>query len=106
MTSPPILTGQVTAADVLTEIGAARRDITTVLTKVEVLDDRYGRVLAQLGDHETRIRLLDDEMPKQLATRLLALERFQWKALGALVVVGIVVGVVAGWLGSLLTHIH
>lgn len=100
------MSGQVTAADVLSELGAARRDIATVITKVEVLDDRYGRVLAQLADHETRIRGVQDELPKQLAPRLLALERFQWKLLGALVVIGLVVGVVAGWLGSLLAHVR
>lgn len=106
MTSPPIPAGNITAADLLGEVGAARRDIQAVMTKVEVMDARHTVTSAAVADHELRLRVVEGLVPSDLPSRIRALERWQWKAIGALAVVAIIVGIVSGYLGGLLEHAH
>lgn len=106
MTGVPVQTGQVTAADLYGEVTAARRDIQNVLTKVEVMGSQNVTMAGQLADHEARIRLLDDRIPDHAAARLTAVERWQWRAAGAIGILAIIAGVISGWLASVLTHVH
>lgn len=106
MTSPAIPIGQVTAADLMGEVSAARRDIQGVLTRVEVMDTRHGTVSAHVADLELRMRVVEAAMPESLKSRLGQLERWQWKAAGAMAAVAIVVGLLAGWIGTLLGRLH
>lgn len=106
MSSPLIPPGQITAVDLFSVLEATRRDIQNVLTRVEVLDDRYVRTNGDIHELDGRLRVVEGKIPDGLTARLRALERWQWKAVGALAVVAIAVGVLSGWLGSVLGHAH
>lgn len=104
MTVPPIAPGQVTAADLYGEVTAARRDMATMLTKVEVMDDRYARHGMELTDHENRIRAIEASAVPKAGERLGALERWQWRQSGILAVLAVLAGIASGYLEQLLSH--
>lgn len=106
MTSPPIPSGQVTAADLFSEITAARREIGQVLGQVAVIDARYQVMTVQLADHETRIRAAEGRLPDNLITRLAGVEKWQWKAAAVISTLAAVAGLLSGYLGFLLGHFH
>lgn len=106
MTSPVIATGQVTAADLFSEVTAARRDISNVLTKVEVMDARHGAINAVVADHETRLRAVEGKVPDGLIGRLVSVEKWQLRAGAIIGFIALVVGVVSGYLSAILTHVH
>lgn len=104
MTVPPIVPGQVTAADLYGEVTAARRDMATMLTKVEVMDDRYARHGMELTDHENRLRALEASAVPKGGERLASVEKWQWRTGGMLAVLAILAGIVAGFLEQLVNH--
>ena len=106
MTSPTIPSGQVTAADLFSEVTAARREIGQVLSHVAVMDARYQAMTMQLADHETRIRLTESKIPDNLQTRLGGVERWQWKAAAVIATLAAIAGLLSGYLGFLLGHFH
>lgn len=106
MTSPTIPSGAITAADLYGEVSATRRDMATVLTKVEVMNARHTVVSAQVIDHETRLRTLELSAPDNARARLTAVERWQWRAAGIVSAFAVLGGVVAGLLEALIGHIH
>jgi len=106
MTTPLIPPGQVTAADVLAETSAIRRDVAQVLTRVEVIDTRDSNHAAQLADHEARIRAVEHQLPLQLAGRLVNVERWQWRAGGIVAALAAAAGLLGSLLGSMLAHAH
>lgn len=106
MTMPLIPPGQITAADVLVETSAIRRDVAQVLTRVEVIDARDSSHAAQLADHEARIRTVEHELPAHLSARLAGVERWQWRAGGVIAALAAIAGLLGSLLGSLLAHAH
>lgn len=101
-----IQTGSVTAADLFGEVTAARREIGQVLSKVEVVSATQLTLAAQMNDHEIRIRSLDDQVPDSLTTRLVSVERWQWKASAIISAIALAAGLASGYLGFLLGHVH
>jgi len=106
MTTPLIPPGQITAADVLADTSAIRREVAQVLTRVEVIDARDSGHAAQLADHEARIRAVEHQLPLQLAGRLVNVERWQWRAGGIVAALAAAAGLLGSLLGSLLAHAH
>lgn len=106
MTTQPIVSGTVTAADLYGEVTATRREVGQILTKVEVMDDRYSRFSAQVGDHELRVRALESSIPAQLADRVISLERWQWRAGGVVAAFALLGGLVVGLVDALVFHVH
>ncbi len=94
----------VTAADLYSAVEATRREVGQILTQVTVMDDRHGRVTAQVGDHETRIRVLEVAVPNRLADRLISLERWQWRAGGVVAAFALIGGLLAGLVTALIAH--
>jgi hypothetical protein len=68
----------ITAADIWAELRATRADVSKTLTAVEGLQEKHKDVTRTQDDHESRIR---------------SLERFQYKLVGAFVVVQIALGI-------------
>lgn len=74
---------------------------------LEVRDDvrDVKKDLAELAndskDHESRLRVVEANIPKNLSQRVAELEAARWKLVGA----GSVLGAVAGFLGSLLLRL-
>lgn len=104
MSDGQIQPGTVTAADLYGAVEATRREVGQILTKVEVMDDRHSRFMAQVADHETRLRNTEAAIPNRLIDRLVALEHWQWRATGVVSVIAVLSGVVAGFLTALLAH--
>jgi hypothetical protein len=104
MATPLIPPGQVTAADVFSEVSAIRRDVGQVLIKVEVIDSRHSVYTAQLADHEARIRAVEQQVPAQLAARLISVERWQWRAGGVVAALAVIAGLLGSLLGTLIAH--
>lgn len=106
MTSPTIPTGQITAADLFAEVSATRREVAAALTQIQVMETRHAAINGDVTDHESRLRVLEGLVPIDLSRRLVSLERWQWKAAGAIAAVAIIFGALAGYLASLATHGH
>lgn len=106
MTSPAIPTGAVTAADLFAQVSAARQDLTLILTKVEVMSDRHDRMNRDLADVQSRMRALELSTPAKLAERVIALERWQWRAGGIVAAFAVLGGVVAGLLEAVIGRLH
>lgn len=104
MTTPLIPPGQITAADVLADTSAIRREVGQVLTKVEVIEARHVAYAAQLADHETRIRATESRIPELLSRRLAKIERWQWRAGGFVAALAAVAGLLGSLLGTLIAH--
>ena len=104
MTTPLIPPGQVTAADVLAETSAIRRDVGQVLIRVEVIDARHAAYGAQLADHEARIRVSEQRIPELLSARLAKVERWQWRAGGFVAALAAIAGLLGSLLGTLISH--
>jgi Na+/phosphate symporter len=106
MSTPLIPPGQVTAADLLAETTAIRRDVAHLLVKVEVIDARDNAHATQLADHEVRLRTVERQIPEQLVARLASIERWQWRAGGVVAALAAVSGLLGSLLGSLIAHAH
>lgn len=98
--------GEVTAATLLTAVTDLHRDISTVLTKVEVMEAGRRADAERLADHESRLRVIQDALPPGLETRLIAGEKWRWQVAGVLAVVALVASVLSGWVSTLLAHAH
>lgn len=101
----PLPDRPVTGWDLMTEVTAVRRDVSVVLTKVEVMTATQQLASAQMQDIETRLRLLQAAVPDQLGPRLTAVERWQWRTTGAVSAVALVFGLLGGYLGTILGHL-
>lgn len=106
MNALPLPERSVTGWDIMAEVTAMRRDVGTVLTKVEVMSAQQQLATAQMSDIETRLRLLQAAVPDQLAPRLTAVERWQWRTGGALAAAALIFGIIGGYIGVVLGHIH
>jgi hypothetical protein len=104
MSEGQIPSGTVTAADLYGAVEATRREVGQILTKVEVMDDRYVRVVAEIADHETRLRAAVALIPSRLPERLISLERWQWRAGGVVAAFAVLGGLVAGLIEALIVH--
>ena len=104
MTEGQIPSGTVTAADLYGAVEATRREVGQILTQVTVMDDRHGRVIAQVADHEARLRALEVAVPTRLADRVISLERWQWRAGGVVATCALLGGLLAGFLEQLIAH--
>lgn len=65
---------------ILNELSQMRRDGQTMLEKVI----RIEETVKDVGDHEARIRVLEAELPDDAKSRITALEKWRWTAMGAL----------------------
>ena len=106
MTEGQIPSGTVTAADLYGAVEATRREVGQILTQVTVMDDRHGRVTAQVADHETRLRTLEVAIPIRLADRVISLERWQLRAGGVVAAFALFGGLLAGLIEALIAHHH
>lgn len=98
--------GEVTAATLLTAFTDLHRDVSAVLSKVEVIEAGRTADRATLADHEARLRVIQDALPPALETRLIAGEKWRWQVAAVLGVVALVAGLLSGWVSSLLAHAH
>lgn len=80
--------GTVTVADLYRELVGMRGDITSALTKIEVINARDQDAARIDADHEARLR---------------ALERFRYALLGASSLVGILAGALSALIGVVVT---
>lgn len=106
VTPRPIQPSSLTITDLYSEIVGLRGDVRGAMLRIEVTDVRGVQAVTDLADHENRIRALQAAVPDNLAVRLSGLERWQWKATGVVVVLSVLAGVLAGWLGSALPRLH
>jgi hypothetical protein len=106
MTSPYMPERSVTTYDLFNVVTATRNDVSTVLTDVEVMSAQQALTSAQLSDIELRLRTVQAAVPDGLAARLTAVERWQWRTSGALAAIGMAFGLLGGWLGTLIAHLH
>jgi hypothetical protein len=106
MNEPPRPDRQVAGRKLMTEMMAVRRDVSSVLTKVEVMTATQAHASAQMNDIEARLRLLQAAVPDQLGQRLTAVERWQWRTGGALAAIAVIAGTLGGFLGTLIAHVH
>jgi hypothetical protein len=83
--------GSITAADVFRETSAMRGELGQAMGKLAAIDVRTAAATATLGDHEVRIRVL---------------EQFRNKLLGVAVVVALSSGSISGFIGFAIGHIH
>jgi hypothetical protein len=74
---------------ILNELTQMRRDNSLMLEKVV----RIEETVRDVGDHESRLRVLEASIPDEVKVRLNALERWRWTAMGALSTSGISIGV-------------
>lgn len=74
---------------ILNELTQMRRDNATMLEKVI----RIEETVRDVGDHESRLRVLEASIPDEVKVRLNSLERWKWTATGALATSGISIGV-------------
>lgn len=74
---------------ILNELTQMRRDNTLMLEKVI----RIEETVRDVGDHESRLRVLEASIPDEVKVRLNSLERWKWTATGALATSGISIGV-------------
>ena len=65
---------------ILNELTQMRRDNHVMLEKVV----RIEETVRDVGDHEARIRVLEQAIPDEVKVRLNALERWKWTAMGAI----------------------
>jgi hypothetical protein len=96
---PPgeIPASSVTVTDLYHELVGMRADVAAMLTKMERVDERAVNSERVVGDHESRLRTLETAVPTSLEGRILALEKFRWQIIGALVVLN-VLAVLVEWL--------
>lgn len=69
---------------VLNELTVMRAESRETLVKVTMIEERVKDV----GDHEARLRVVETAVPADAKTRLTALERWKWSAMGALGMAG------------------
>lgn len=81
--------GQVTIADLFRVMSAIQSDLSTALTRLEVIDTRSSISDRRYDDHENRVRKLET-----------AYQRIY----GAAVVIGAAAGVISGWISALAHH--
>ena len=65
---------------ILNELTQMRRDSQAMLEKVVRIEEKVQDV----GDHEARIRVLEQAVPDEAKVRLNTLERWKWTAAGAI----------------------
>ena len=87
----------VTVADLYHELVGLRSDVALVLTKMERSEARSSNFEHTQADHENRIRNLETALPTSLEIRIMALEKFRWMIVGALIVIN-ALGVIIEWL--------
>ena len=87
----------VTISDLYHELVGLRTDVAQMLTKMERVEERSAAFDRGLADHETRVRALENAVPSSLEIRIMALEKFRYLILGALVVIQSL-GVLLEWL--------
>ena len=79
--------GAITMADLYQAIMAMKNDLTRSLAKLEVIESRNTDADRLHTDHESRLRALEGAVPRGLEARVMALEKFRYLILGALVVI-------------------
>lgn len=97
MPAGEIPAASVTVADLYHELVGMRTDVATMLTKMERVDERGAASDRTQADHETRLRDLENAVPSSLEVRIMALEKFRWQIVGALIVIN-VLAVLVEWL--------
>jgi len=65
---------------ILNELTQMRRDSQIMLEKVV----RIEETVRDVGDHEARLRVIEQSIPDDAKVRLSALERWRWTAMGAI----------------------
>lgn len=104
MSAMPLPERPVTTWDLFSEVTGMRRDVSKVLTKVEVMSAQQALFTAQMTDVEARLRVLQGAVPDQLGPRLMAVERWQWRTAGIMATVAFIAGILGGYLGLLIAH--
>jgi phage shock protein A len=69
---------------ILNELTQMRRDSQVMLEKVV----RIEETVRDVGDHEARIRVLEQAIPDEIKVRLNSLEKWRWTAVGAITAAG------------------
>ena len=86
----------VTISDLYHELVGMRADLAAALTRMERSEARSTATEHVQSDHETRIRTLETAIPSSLEVRIMALEKFRWQVVGALVVIQ-ALGIIVEW---------
>lgn len=89
--------GSITMGDLYQAIMAMKTDLTKTLSKLEVIESRNGDADRIHADHETRLRTLESTVPTSLEGRIMALEKFRWQVVGALIAIN-ALAVIVEWL--------
>ena len=105
MSIPAMSPVSITNDQLYAEIVGLRGDVRGALLRIEVTDAKAGQATAAIADHESRVRVLEAVIPDDLAGRLVAVERWQWRAAGAIAAVGVVAGLLGGWLATIVAHL-
>ncbi len=95
MTDTP--SGSVTIADLYQAIMAMRAEVNTALSRLVLVESHSTDAERTQSDHESRLRTLENAIPSSLEVRIMALEKFRWQVLGALVAIN-GLGVLVEWL--------
>lgn len=104
MTQPPMIPAQLTADGLLRELVTIRVETQGIALKMEGLLARYETTTADVADHEARLRTMEGRIPRGLTDRLVTLEKWQLRAGAITGFIGLVVGVLSGYLSTLLMH--
>lgn len=73
---------------ILNELTQMRRDSQVMLEKVV----RIEETVRDVGDHESRLRVIEASIPDEAKVRLASLEKWRYTAMGALAASGISLG--------------
>lgn len=106
MSAADLPSAVITIGDLYRELVTIRTDMASMLTETKVIATRHEATQADLADHEGRLRGLEAAFPPQLANRLVSVEKWQLRAGAVVGFIGLVVGVLSGYLSALLLHVH
>ena len=87
---------QITMGDLYREIQATRGEVARVLARLDRVEERYLTTASRQDDHESRLRGLENAIPSSLEVRIMALEKFRWQVVGALIVIQ-ALGIIVEW---------
>lgn len=95
----------ITIGDLYRELVTIRTDMASMLIETKVIATRHEADQAKIADHETRLRDIQALVPPQLSQRLVSVEKWQLRAGAVVGFIGLVVGVLSGYLSALLLHV-
>lgn len=104
MTASELPSAAITIGDLYRELVTIRTDMASMLIETKVIATRHEATQADISDHEGRIRGIEAALPPQLSSRLVTVEKWQLRAGAVVGFIGLVVGILSGYLSALLLH--